>query len=288
MDARVGRESLAFGGFRFEPATGRLLRQGAAGDWMPVPIGSRALEILAVLLSRSPGTVVSKDTIMGAVWSGISVEPNKPDRADDDTAPSAGRGPRWGELHSNRGGTWLSVRASGHARRRRGTAVDAGGCQQACAGSANQFRFGIRRTAAWTETDHLDRNGAPGRDPGSPGLARPFFSISCGRAAAPFDGRIALREHERRSQGRLSGGRRYRRSHQRPLAHSGCLRHCDRHRLFLPRQDRRHPPDRFRSRRAFRNKRQRPSARPDTAPGCAACVDWKPTRCSGPTGSTKR
>jgi adenylate cyclase len=40
-----------------------------------VPIGSRAAEILAVLL-REPGSLVSKDTLMAAVWPGIAVEPN--------------------------------------------------------------------------------------------------------------------------------------------------------------------------------------------------------------------
>jgi DNA-binding winged helix-turn-helix (wHTH) protein len=74
MDAPAG-ERLVFGGFRLEPGAGRLFRPDAAGDWLPVPIGSRALDILRVLL-KSPGAVVSKDAIMDAVWPGVAVEPN--------------------------------------------------------------------------------------------------------------------------------------------------------------------------------------------------------------------
>jgi DNA-binding winged helix-turn-helix (wHTH) protein len=74
MDALATDERLAFGGFRLEPRRGRLCRRDA-GSWTPVPIGSRAVEILRVLLD-SPSAVVSKDAIIGAVWPGIAVEPN--------------------------------------------------------------------------------------------------------------------------------------------------------------------------------------------------------------------
>jgi TolB-like protein/DNA-binding winged helix-turn-helix (wHTH) protein len=73
MDAPVGGERLLFGNFRLEPRTGRLFRRDAAGDWEPVPIGLRAVDVLRVLL-KSPGEVVSKDAIMDAVWPGIAVE----------------------------------------------------------------------------------------------------------------------------------------------------------------------------------------------------------------------
>src|SRR6516225_2143411 len=75
MDAPVEGERLVFGDFRLEPRSGRLSRRDAAGAWVPVPIGSRAVEILRVLLD-SPGAVVSKDAIMDAVWPSIAVEPN--------------------------------------------------------------------------------------------------------------------------------------------------------------------------------------------------------------------
>src|ERR1700761_8828069 len=75
MDAPVEGERRFFGCFRLDPRGGRLLRRDATGDWEPVPIGSRALDILRVLLCAD-GAVVSKDAIMDAVWSGVAVEPN--------------------------------------------------------------------------------------------------------------------------------------------------------------------------------------------------------------------
>ena len=75
MDAPVGGERLLFGNFRLEPMAGRLFRRDATGEWEPVPIGARALDILGVLL-KAPGVVVSRDAIMDAVWPGIAVEPS--------------------------------------------------------------------------------------------------------------------------------------------------------------------------------------------------------------------
>jgi TolB-like protein/DNA-binding winged helix-turn-helix (wHTH) protein len=75
MDALVDGESLVFRGFRLEAQSSRLFRKDGAGHWVPVPLGSRALNILRVLLN-SPGSVVPKDAIMDAVWPGVSVEPN--------------------------------------------------------------------------------------------------------------------------------------------------------------------------------------------------------------------
>ena len=45
------------------------------GVWAPVAIGSRALDVLGVLL-RQPGVLVTKDAIMRQVWPGIAVEAN--------------------------------------------------------------------------------------------------------------------------------------------------------------------------------------------------------------------
>ncbi len=75
MEAERISQTLAFEGWRFDRHLRRLLRQEAGGAWTPVPIGSRALEILAVLLEQ-PGALVSKDAIMDAVWPAASVEPN--------------------------------------------------------------------------------------------------------------------------------------------------------------------------------------------------------------------
>jgi DNA-binding winged helix-turn-helix (wHTH) protein len=60
---------VAFGSFRLLPAQFLLLE----GD-KPVHLGSRALEILVVLLER-PGELVSKQELMGRVWPNIFVEP---------------------------------------------------------------------------------------------------------------------------------------------------------------------------------------------------------------------
>ena len=61
--------AVSFGPFRLLPAQFLLLE----GD-KPVPLGSRALEILVVLLER-PGEVVSKQELMARVWPNIFVEP---------------------------------------------------------------------------------------------------------------------------------------------------------------------------------------------------------------------
>jgi DNA-binding winged helix-turn-helix (wHTH) protein len=61
---------VSFGPFRLFPAQFLLLE----GD-KPVPLGSRALEILVVLLERR-GELVSKQELMARVWPNIFVEPN--------------------------------------------------------------------------------------------------------------------------------------------------------------------------------------------------------------------
>jgi DNA-binding winged helix-turn-helix (wHTH) protein len=60
---------VSFGPFRLLPAQFLLLE----GD-KPVPIGSRALEILIALLER-PGELVSKQDLMARVWPNLFVEP---------------------------------------------------------------------------------------------------------------------------------------------------------------------------------------------------------------------
>ena len=73
MEAHVPGRTLVFEGWRFDRQTRLLFRADSSA--IPVSVGSRALDILAVLLER-PGTLVSKDTIMEAVWPGVAVEPN--------------------------------------------------------------------------------------------------------------------------------------------------------------------------------------------------------------------
>ena len=59
----------SFGAFRLLPTRFLLLEGGK-----PVRLGSRALEILIVLVGRA-GELVSKDELMGRVWPNIFVEP---------------------------------------------------------------------------------------------------------------------------------------------------------------------------------------------------------------------
>jgi transcriptional regulator HilA, main transcriptional regulator of SPI1 len=75
MDALISPGMIAFQGFRFDADRRRLLHPGADGVWAPVAVGSRALDVLAVLLQR-PGMLVTKDAIMDQVWRGTAVEAN--------------------------------------------------------------------------------------------------------------------------------------------------------------------------------------------------------------------
>jgi DNA-binding winged helix-turn-helix (wHTH) protein len=58
---------VSFGPFRLLPTQFLLLEGGK-----PVPLGSRALEILIVLLER-PGQVVSRQELMARVWPNVFV-----------------------------------------------------------------------------------------------------------------------------------------------------------------------------------------------------------------------
>jgi DNA-binding winged helix-turn-helix (wHTH) protein len=67
--ASAAPTEVSFGPFRLLAAQFLLLE----GD-DPVPLGSRALQILIVLLER-PGELVSKQELMARVWPGVFVEP---------------------------------------------------------------------------------------------------------------------------------------------------------------------------------------------------------------------
>jgi DNA-binding winged helix-turn-helix (wHTH) protein len=67
--SHAAHTEVAFGPFRLLPRLFLLLE----GD-KPVPLGSRALEILIVLLER-PGDLVSKQELMARVWPSVFVEP---------------------------------------------------------------------------------------------------------------------------------------------------------------------------------------------------------------------
>jgi DNA-binding winged helix-turn-helix (wHTH) protein len=67
--ARAASTEISFGPFRLLPTQFLLLD----GD-KPVSLGSRALEILTVLLER-PGELISKQELMARVWPDVFVEP---------------------------------------------------------------------------------------------------------------------------------------------------------------------------------------------------------------------
>ena len=66
-------EIFVFGQFRLDRRTGGLFRCSEGGDPVLVPLGSRALDLLAVFLRR-PGDLISKNEIMAAVWPDTVVE----------------------------------------------------------------------------------------------------------------------------------------------------------------------------------------------------------------------
>jgi DNA-binding winged helix-turn-helix (wHTH) protein len=67
--AGASTSEVSFGAFRLLPAQ-RLLLEGDK----PVSLGSRALELLIVLLER-PGELLSKQDLMARVWPNLFVEP---------------------------------------------------------------------------------------------------------------------------------------------------------------------------------------------------------------------
>ena len=68
-------DGVRFEGFLLDRGAGGLFRLNERGERIPVPLGSRALDVLCVLVERS-GELVSKQAIMDAVWPNIAVEEN--------------------------------------------------------------------------------------------------------------------------------------------------------------------------------------------------------------------
>jgi TolB-like protein/DNA-binding winged helix-turn-helix (wHTH) protein len=66
----AGTDVVQFSVFRFDRRRGCLLRQDENGALNPVAIGSRALDILGLLIDRH-GDLVSRDEILEAVWPGV-------------------------------------------------------------------------------------------------------------------------------------------------------------------------------------------------------------------------
>src|SRR5712675_607027 len=73
MEAFAGDEIFHFEGFCLDLQKGGVFRAAENGDLVPLAIGSRALDLL-VLLVRRGGYLVSKGEIMTTVWPGRIVE----------------------------------------------------------------------------------------------------------------------------------------------------------------------------------------------------------------------
>ena len=73
MDVSVARDVFLFGGFRLDRRSGGLFRQDDSGGFAPIEIGSRALDVLDVLVAHH-GEVLSKHVIMRAVWADVAVD----------------------------------------------------------------------------------------------------------------------------------------------------------------------------------------------------------------------
>ena len=72
MQGLAPSDIFLFEDFRFD-GCGGLFRRDDIGAYVPVTIGSRALDILGVLIARA-GEVVTKDEIIAAVWPETVVE----------------------------------------------------------------------------------------------------------------------------------------------------------------------------------------------------------------------
>jgi DNA-binding winged helix-turn-helix (wHTH) protein len=68
VQAAVAMQAFSFGPFRIIPYA-RLLECGGS----PVPLGSRAFDVLCLLISR-PGEVLSKGELMAGAWPNVTVE----------------------------------------------------------------------------------------------------------------------------------------------------------------------------------------------------------------------
>ena len=73
MQGLAAPGALSFANFRLDRRRGGLFRRGEDGTEVLVALGSRALDILTLLLDRS-GDLVSKDEIISAVWQRAVVE----------------------------------------------------------------------------------------------------------------------------------------------------------------------------------------------------------------------
>jgi hypothetical protein len=74
MDASSPPDIYLFDDFRLDRRGGGLFRCAEAGGAVPVSLGSRALDVLRVLIERH-GDLVAKDELMAAVWPNTAWRP---------------------------------------------------------------------------------------------------------------------------------------------------------------------------------------------------------------------
>ena len=75
MDALASDDVFLFEDFRLHRRGGGLLRRDERGQFVPMAIGSRALDVLGVLVEQ-PGRLVSRDQIITVVWPATVVDDN--------------------------------------------------------------------------------------------------------------------------------------------------------------------------------------------------------------------
>ena len=73
MDALAKGGVFLFEAFRLDPQARLLFRRDEVGAFVPMAIGSRALDVLGLLVGRAPD-LVSRDELIAAVWSAAIVE----------------------------------------------------------------------------------------------------------------------------------------------------------------------------------------------------------------------
>src|SRR5262252_8726241 len=72
LDALAKSGAFLFAAFRLDRQARALFRRDEAGAFVPIAIGSRALEVLGVLVGQA-GDLVSRDELMAAVWRTAAV-----------------------------------------------------------------------------------------------------------------------------------------------------------------------------------------------------------------------
>jgi adenylate cyclase len=145
MEARASGDIFLFEGFRLDRRG--LGRRDERGVFVPVVIGSRALDVLSVLI-EGDGDLVSKDEIMAAVWPGTVVEDNN-----------------------------LTVQISALRRILDGRRAE-GSCIQTVAGRGYRFVAPVTRDAAEAGSGRVAVTGSGGPPPRLSIVVLPFSNLS--------------------------------------------------------------------------------------------------------------